>query len=301
MRIYAQAFSIHTRNGHKKELAMNTKTILPPEDIMFTFNQEMYEICKPLELLGITFFNYLKIFKDGSRIDLNSNQGITDYYYYKSDAYIGQCVEWNPFELSEGFMLWSNFDDKAWNVMAEVFNTTHGITFLQKHEHYCELFHFAAAKDNHRIVNFYINNQDLLKSFMLYFKDKGKKLIERAEEYKIIIQNYQQIAADFPPPQNGVWGLEQHTLDQFMQQLTINRAYIPSSQQNYLTKQELICLKWAAKGKSAEEIALILNISKRTCETHLDNIKNKLNCHKQLMLGFNLANIIPKTLLDSVG
>lgn len=43
-----------------------------------------------------------------------------------------------------------------------------------------------------------------------------------------------------------------------------------------LSPREREALEWAAKGKSAWEIGLILNISRRTAAFHLENAKAKL-------------------------
>jgi DNA-binding CsgD family transcriptional regulator len=43
-----------------------------------------------------------------------------------------------------------------------------------------------------------------------------------------------------------------------------------------LSRREFESLEWAARGKSAWEIGLILNISRRTAAFHLDNAKAKL-------------------------
>lgn len=44
-----------------------------------------------------------------------------------------------------------------------------------------------------------------------------------------------------------------------------------------LTPRETQCLTWAARGKTMAETALILGITKRTVEFHLDNARTKLN------------------------
>ncbi len=43
-----------------------------------------------------------------------------------------------------------------------------------------------------------------------------------------------------------------------------------------LSRRELECLSWAARGKSAWEIGRILGIARRTLSFHLDNAKAKL-------------------------
>lgn len=54
----------------------------------------------------------------------------------------------------------------------------------------------------------------------------------------------------------------------------------------YLTKKEIECIRWMIHGKSSTEIATLSHVSKRTVETHMNNIKRKLNCHKQFQVGY---------------
>lgn len=46
---------------------------------------------------------------------------------------------------------------------------------------------------------------------------------------------------------------------------------------NLLTAREVACLKWAAAGKTDDEIALILGVARSTIRFHLINAKRKLN------------------------
>lgn len=58
------------------------------------------------------------------------------------------------------------------------------------------------------------------------------------------------------------------------------------SSKMYLSKKEIECVNWMIKGKSSSEMAIILGISKRTIETHMNSIKRKLNCYKQFQVGY---------------
>ncbi len=53
--------------------------------------------------------------------------------------------------------------------------------------------------------------------------------------------------------------------------------------------QELTYIDWLIKGKTAEEIAMILSIPKRTVESHLARIRQKACCQNQFQLGYLLA------------
>lgn len=52
----------------------------------------------------------------------------------------------------------------------------------------------------------------------------------------------------------------------------------------HLTKREHECLKLVRQGKSAKQIGALLNISYRTVESHVDNIKSKFSCRTKLEL-----------------
>lgn len=68
------------------------------------------------------------------------------------------------------------------------------------------------------------------------------------------------------------------------------RFYIGEpSEEHYITYRELQCFKWLVKGKTADEIAMILDISKRTVDVHCNNIKRKLDCVKLTQVAYKLA------------
>jgi DNA-binding CsgD family transcriptional regulator len=51
-----------------------------------------------------------------------------------------------------------------------------------------------------------------------------------------------------------------------------------AEQQMLVSARELDCLKWAAAGKTAWEVSVILGISERTVRFHLNAAREKLNC-----------------------
>jgi DNA-binding CsgD family transcriptional regulator len=72
-----------------------------------------------------------------------------------------------------------------------------------------------------------------------------------------------------------------------------------------LSKRQLECLFHLLRGQSANDIAITLDIGKRTVETHLDNIKSKLGCDtkSQLIdkaLNAGLLNYVPTSLVQSI-
>ncbi|MBN9548206.1 MAG: LuxR family transcriptional regulator [Alphaproteobacteria bacterium] len=56
-----------------------------------------------------------------------------------------------------------------------------------------------------------------------------------------------------------------------------------------LSRREIQCLQWAARGKSAWDIGQILGISERTASFHLDNAKKKLGVRTNIQAAIRLA------------
>ncbi len=80
---------------------------------------------------------------------------------------------------------------------------------------------------------------------------------------------------------------EQKHLKQELQQAKLDLAI----QKLGITPRELDCIDQLLLGKTATEMAKILNISPRTAETHLEHIKNKLGCFKKSELITKLIKI----------
>lgn len=59
-----------------------------------------------------------------------------------------------------------------------------------------------------------------------------------------------------------------------------------------LTARQTQCAEYLLKGKSAKEIALILNLSRRTIEFYIDNIKSKFDCRSRAELILKLSRLL---------
>ena len=143
------------------------------------------DICyAALNTIGITYFNYIKIYNDdGSRELLTNNAQWIDHFY-KNSLY--QSVGAIDVEhlLPKGYFLWSELDinDLAYKQGRESFNIDNGISFFIKKENITYLYIFASSRDNYTISNYYVRNIDLFKRFILYFHDKGSELIKKASK-----------------------------------------------------------------------------------------------------------------------
>lgn len=91
---------------------------------------------------------------------------------------------------------------------------------------------------------------------------------------------------DYGNSQKGIIGISINLSEYKLQQLTNDISPFGVDKGLNLTKREMECVNLLTNGKSSVEIGMLLNISARTAEKHIDNIKGKLNCYKLCRLGY---------------
>lgn len=253
--------------------------------IQATSGEAIKQLCQPLKnKFNLSFFLFVRDYKNGQRIWLTTHGEWTEYFYteglYKLSAFENPFIPYTP-----GYYLWSTLPGQNVFDMARGFDIDHGITFVSDHAKHYDFFHLGATRDNPQVLNFYLNHRDALERFIAYFKDAAADLIKQIEMNRMTVP--------FPkrsPQQNIAMPNPEINIDEFLTEIERDRYYLKHDNEDvYLTRRESECLKWCLNGKSSDEIAIIMAISKRTVETHIDNVKEKLRCNKQFQLGYKLA------------
>lgn len=252
------------------------KIVLKKDHITFTSGNDICELCKPLTKLGITSFNYVRTFEDGSQINLSNIPSWLEYFYNNEFYHVGE-FERHPSNYQFGFALWPHLSgQRIFYDARSYFNIDHGITIIQNWNNYCDFYYFGTTSDNHAIINFYLNNIDLLKRFILYFKDKASFIIKLANKDRIILPDH------FEKHELAQVN-QQHTRSdykiEFMKETAIRNFQLTGDLDGeVLTNRQLNCVIYLLEGKTAKEIGRTLGLSYRTVESHLSNLKARFNC-----------------------
>lgn len=221
------------------------------------------QICDAWCDFGIHLFSYRKTFHDGSRINVsNDPHWLRDYYLL--DLYRSSLFELPIESYETGFSLWPQ--SSALPVFLhgrEYYNSDHGITYVKKHADYCEFFIFGAHKDNAKMVNVYINNLDFIKNF-------AENFVERAEPF---ITAVEYLPIQFRLPNNTTMNCVYSSAEKNIS------PFLPA-----LSPREKMCIKEMLAGKTAKMIARELQLSFRTIEFYIDNIKRKTGCRTRFEL-----------------
>ena len=118
-----------------------------------------------------------------------------------------------------------------------------------------------------------MNNIDLFKKFIVYFNNKAKSFVETAENFKAVLPesvfnslNPAPVKLFFPWENN----IKKH-------KIKIGKNH----EEVFLTKREAECTFHAYNHKTIKEIARELNLSSRTVEFYLNNVRKKTHCYSK--------------------
>ena len=259
------------------------KTVFVPENhYVFSTLPEVIEICRFLLPYGITNFFYMRVFDDHKLFALINNP---DYlkYFVKKEYKLTPPIP--PFCLREKFFyLGLPQDSSPFNQVyyeaRNLFNIDHIIYLIERYDDYYDTYSFASTPNNPQIINFYLNNMELLEKFKFFFKEKAAKLIERSYENRVII----------PPEKRPSFGglnnpVNKNDMDYpqgLLPQMSIRHYNIDYHNKKIsLTQREIESIQCLCHGYSIKEAARHLAISPRTVESYLNNVKDKLNLQKK--------------------
>ncbi|MBA2655496.1 MAG: helix-turn-helix domain-containing protein [Tatlockia sp.] len=257
---------------------------------------QISKITRPLnQAFGTQHFRYLKLYQDGSRILLTDNPDCVRFMYgeghYKQMWFDGEF----PQHLTNGWHIWDALRTEVCNnqitplekEINKLLNLYHGLTFVSTSPQYHEIFTFDSPFATINQVD-----KQLFRRFMFYFKEQASALLKTANNERLIVPHKPKLELTV----NNV-NLKSAAIDEFLTNTEISRYYLGEKYNNaYLTRKEVSCIYWLLKGKTAEETAAIEGNTKKTVQCHLENIRNKLNCHKQTQI---IPIILESGILDT--
>ncbi|WP_412754365.1 helix-turn-helix transcriptional regulator [Legionella donaldsonii] len=138
------------------------------------------KIAQPLfESFDLTFFSY-KLSQGDKFIFLTNN-----YPWLKNCIDKDYATYLSSFQPEHEIIIWDALPKDnpvmvVYNDAKENFNIAHGVTIIKSSVAKEEHFNFATTRDHYEMNNFYFQHQEILERFILYFRDKAKKIIDAA-------------------------------------------------------------------------------------------------------------------------
>ena len=250
------------------------------------------QICKPLQHLHTHMFTYMKNFHDGTQINVSSDpKWIADYYAL--ELHNSSFFEGDPSQYASGFKWWPEGSDlPVFTHGRDYYNSHYGITYCQQLDDGCEFFFFSSGKENAAMLDTYLNNLDLLERFVMYFKNRAEPILKKCKQHHIVRSASTNLIT---PATNNI------DRELFLRTKGIDNEATYMFMQHFerLTEREKECLEYLVKESSNANIASAMNISIRTVETHIDRIKNKLQCRTRHELIIKLLSLVKRPLCNT--
>lgn len=248
----------------------------------FRLAQEIKTLCSPLQQFGITHFSHVNI-NDGKFSLISQNPAFLRHYI-EADYFNFDVIQFEP-QSHEQYLIrdLQSLTGKT-KQLQEDFNAYgfgHSFSIVNSSSSQIDFYNFATHFGNHAINELYLQQLASLKQFIYYFHDKVNrhKELKKAYGYELYLH-----------AKESGFQLQHNPEEQDLHVASINRIYI-QGKNVFLTLREYECLSWLAKGKTQEQIALILNISLRTVKAHIAQIRKKTNCVNQFQLGLLFSEI----------
>lgn len=252
---------MHNQTGLHNQFSLAEKTAEIVENIV-----------EPLfKCFQMNHFSYVKFFADGKVLRLSTSNSWTQKYM---ELGLFNEVNYNHPQIQNIVMngdqsfLKVGMPRGKFNQALYEHDIWNSLTIAKRETNAVETWCFGTKRDNEKMLDFYLNNMRILNHFILYFMEKTHDIITSCRTEDLIVT--QGLRAESSQSEN-------ESVRQFLAQTSIKRFWI--GDQEYLSRREVECLQYLLRGQSLKSIAQLLNISIRTVETHINNIKRKLGCN----------------------
>lgn len=230
--------------------------------------------------LGLTTFGYKRVYQNGQYLFLSTNQDWLQYHYQNvknHGAFFQEAMD--TAHLNHSYrVLWPSTRHDHFLDALNHFGMWHGINFYKWKGDYLELWTFSTSCDRGSISQIYLNTLSYFEDFIHYFNLKSNEIINVNDKKKLA-----QLEYGFSPPPLQESLL--NPLSQIISQIKIDKFLINGPNGIItLTKRESECIKLLGTGKSAKEVAAVLEISPRTVECYVNQIKEKTGCYSKSKL-----------------
>lgn len=240
-----------------------------PLHISLSLSEKVLAICTPFfKSYQLNAFSYSRVYPDGERTELWSDIQAFEHTFFKKKYIVGaytpqyfgndESYIYLPSKVNEYPLQWKNKYTNQLTDQREYFNHDHCFIVINREPKFYEYSIFYAPVALRSVLNFYVNNLDILKNFSAHFKVIAADLINLADANRLRSDILLSITENNAP-------------------LLQDKKY-ECVLSNALSTHETQITHLLRTGKTAREVGEILHISKRTAESHIEHIKIKLNC-----------------------
>ncbi len=231
----------------------------------------IHKLASVLKIIDITDFFHLRINRKNQFFILSNNKVIVNYL--NEDRNIGillKKVARSAVCKKIYVAVWKEYADDDFLGKIYKLGIWNGISIALPFNDYIDIFSFASSVKNTELTNFYLNYFRLLKRFIIFFRLKGKKVIEHANQNLCDLSENIELYCQSDKEEIAIINSIRRQI--FPRNVFINTVYLKKIT---LTKKETSYLIMLLEGKSMVAIANELRVSTRSVESCFEIIKSK--------------------------
>ncbi|MDF1797453.1 MAG: helix-turn-helix transcriptional regulator [Coxiellaceae bacterium] len=247
-------------------------------------SNDINAICQPMmKHFAVDYVCYSRVYRDSSEVSLTTHPQWLEYYLNH------QLYSENPLEKSienytDGFTFWSKESDGSYlsNMIEQQLQISQAFIIIKPNllAGYCDFYYFGSKHNNTFFKQNCVTNTDLFSRFIDHFGYHTTDILNSVEKKRIIIPN--KFESNVSTDDHMVFYPTHVNRQQFMTDLMQDGLALNLNNLLFkLTKRETQMAHLLVSGMCARQIAESCHISRRTVETHIINIKEKLHVRKK--------------------
>lgn len=272
-----------------------SKCLQHSEDISNKFNGILRKI-------NVDKFWFIRIYYDDNSRLILTNFPEWIEYFYKQGLYKDDNIIRAEFLQEPGFYSWDFFRDELPFVEGkEKFMISKGgVTILRKNDTYSDIYCFSKLNETSLGIDIVNQWHTLLERFIFYFKENIDSLINDLSKSRINLNDLYYKNVKYLTLKLGTF--EKEAIESFLKETVVKKIFLTDGK--YLTNRESVCIKYMLNGHSAKETAKLLNISNRTVEAYISNVKRKFDFNRvheifKILCEFNFESLSDSALLEN--
>lgn len=235
--------------------------------ISYSAQDRVKAILSPLhKMANIHYFNYSLTYPDQTGFTLHTDEHFYEAWYLKQFPFY-------EFKLPSGWYMCDTIDSSEKIEFSRNLGIANGVMHIDHQPDKTEVIVFATSPENNSILQFYINEMDLLKKFKKYFIEQAKDLVSIAN--KQLVHTPETMRVD----------------DVLFQQVRMHTRVCESSWNSpfdLLSDRERACCELILKGNSLAATSEQLGLALPTVANYISRAKEKLKFNSRAEL-FKLA------------
>ncbi|MDF1796696.1 MAG: helix-turn-helix transcriptional regulator [Coxiellaceae bacterium] len=245
-------------------------------------SSDVIAICQPvMNHFAVDYVCYSRVYSDNSEINLTTHPQWFEYYLKHQLKSPQRLYNENPLDKSienyeDGITFWSKELIEQQSQIGQAFIVVNTNLLAG----YCDFYYFASTQGGTLFRKNCISNTDMFSQFIDHFNYCATDMLARVNSKRIKIPN--KFESDASSDDHTVCYQAQINRQHFMADLMQGGLVINLNNLLFkLTKRETQMAQLLVLGMCARQIAERYHISRRTVETHIIHIKEKLHVRKK--------------------